>query len=583
MAKLNNKGFSLIDLLIAVAVMALLVSPIIAQLSQTLRLSAEAKEKQYVVDSANEVLEYFRKYDDKELVAGDAEGLLEITSTPSKGTTRCKLVKSNGSAYNWYTTPSSYQDYVDYNWVKYEISPATDIGKDKESYKRVVVKTDLMNKLYEAGCQVDYETRSGSTLPSTLADDKFAIRSDNMVVNSTSKNGFSNNSDLYDDTKIGYVVVKSRPDVTTDNQLDLKDPNSIDIGNMQDIDATKMAIIPGDATSLDYQLETDLTAALVQYVNAHPSISYGDHVNDPDLLSQDMKNLILNPSATTKTRCIHLSVTCGKNSAGADAVTDGTPDYYHVRCDVVYRISFSGSELKLFNNNTSTAGVFTYNVLDRDYYVDTPPDVFLVYEPLLITTSSKDAAGGAANVYYAQNDAITITSDKYTSGVDPKTADDASRIYLIRSSENWQKATGAKTAEATDGLTKFDETKYYTYVNGEFKSVNININQIVTSDLSLEKPLNIYTNISNKNGMDYHGYGGFTVNNNPDGYGFPTIPSSVATGTRTSYDLDNIIKVQDEKGKGSDRLGQYTVTYQKLDGTTTTGEVTYFTGARGAD
>ena len=74
MTKLNNKGISLVELLIAVAVMALLISPIILQTAATLNTSADSKERQYAVESAEEVIEYFRKTDSKDIASmGDAD------------------------------------------------------------------------------------------------------------------------------------------------------------------------------------------------------------------------------------------------------------------------------------------------------------------------------------------------------------------------------------------------------------------------------------------------------------------------------------------------------------------------------
>ncbi len=615
MAKLNNKGFSLIDLLIAIAVMALLVSPIIAQLGQTLDLSAEAKEKQYVVDSANEVLEYFRKYDDSELAVGtDLEGLFQITSVFS-GEKNCLLYSNTGSQLTWSPTPGSTKNFVKYNYKIYEITDATGIGKGNDSYKRRVVRSNLQNKLYEAGFQIDYSMKANSTLPSALSTKGFTFRSDNALVAKsagTGTTGFSDNSEVYDDSLIGGIVVQKRTDLLDINpttgksyfeEMALKDPNEIDLGNMQDIDASKMAIIPGDATSLDYQLETDLTAALIQFVTKNPSVSYGVHADDPELLSQDMKNLVLNSSVTTKSRDINLQVTCGKDDTGALALDgDGMPLYYHVRCDVIYRISFNSSELKIFNNYTSNTGSYSYNVLDRDYYVNTPPDVLMVYEPLLVSTSASDGSGGAANVYYGKIDFLSIVTDKYTSCVKNTGIKDAynrdiyktekdqkpSRLYLIRSVKNWQQASGAITASESDITGFYDPSMYFTY-DGGFTTVNINVNQLVASDISTEKPIDIYTNISKLS--LYSGHTGksrwnFTTNNNTGAYPYPTIPTTVMpTYTRKSYDTDFIKPVNEETGDGSNRLGQFTVTYQKLssDGSGTEGEVTYFTGARGAD
>ena len=59
--KNNNKGFSLVDIMIAIAVLAILITPIILQVTTTINTSAKAKEKQYVVDSAASVMEYFKQ------------------------------------------------------------------------------------------------------------------------------------------------------------------------------------------------------------------------------------------------------------------------------------------------------------------------------------------------------------------------------------------------------------------------------------------------------------------------------------------------------------------------------------------
>lgn len=588
--KLNNKGFSLIDLIIAVAVMGLLVSPIIAQLGQTLDLSAEAKEKQYVVDSANEVIEYFRKYDDNELVSNvDNEGVLKITNDPKvdTGTGKCFLYDISGSAV--YYTPvgaEGSQNFVNYNYTIYKLNPAEKIGKEQNDYQRIVIKTDLNNKLYEAGLAVDYSTKSSSTLASNLSSVGFIYRSDNSIVK------VSNPDDIYDDSKIEGIVVQKRPELTEVDvstgktfleKLAVKDPNDVDLGNIQDLDASKMAIIPGDATSLDYQLETDLTAALVQFASANPETYLGRDADNPSKLNSEIKQIVMNSSTTKKSREINVSVTCGKTKSGADALDLNTlqPLYYHVRCDVYYKISFSGEELKVFNNFSSTSGTFSYNVLDRDYYVTTPPDIYMVYEPLLVTT---DTTGSAT---YAFNDLISVTTDKYTCAVspedNPETTEvglDPSRMYLIRSTKNWQNVVGAETADESS-VTNYDPSRYYTKNSaGNYERVEINVTQIMNgSDPTIERPIDIYTNIS-INGSDSLRHQ-FYTNDNPGYYRY----GYNGSGNRRSYNSDNIKKVSEEKGSTSDRLGQYTVTYRKINKSTNLpeGETTYITGARGAD
>ena len=57
MAKNNNKGFSLIEIVIAMAVLTLLLTPIIKQFAQTMKVSRQAKEQQYINEEASFSLE----------------------------------------------------------------------------------------------------------------------------------------------------------------------------------------------------------------------------------------------------------------------------------------------------------------------------------------------------------------------------------------------------------------------------------------------------------------------------------------------------------------------------------------------
>jgi prepilin-type N-terminal cleavage/methylation domain-containing protein len=49
---MKNKGFSLIEVIVAVAILTLLMAPILVQVSKTLSNSAAAKERQYAVENA---------------------------------------------------------------------------------------------------------------------------------------------------------------------------------------------------------------------------------------------------------------------------------------------------------------------------------------------------------------------------------------------------------------------------------------------------------------------------------------------------------------------------------------------------
>ena len=57
MAKKNNKGFSLIEIVVAIAILTLLVTPIINQLAQTVKVNRRSKLQQYVNDNASKFME----------------------------------------------------------------------------------------------------------------------------------------------------------------------------------------------------------------------------------------------------------------------------------------------------------------------------------------------------------------------------------------------------------------------------------------------------------------------------------------------------------------------------------------------
>ena len=60
MARNKNKGFSIVEIVIAIAVLTLLLTPIVKQLAQTMRTNRIAKEQQYANENAQYVLEYIQ-------------------------------------------------------------------------------------------------------------------------------------------------------------------------------------------------------------------------------------------------------------------------------------------------------------------------------------------------------------------------------------------------------------------------------------------------------------------------------------------------------------------------------------------
>ena len=625
MTKLNNKGVSLIDCLIAVAVLAILVSPIISQLYTTVQVSAKAKEEQYVIDDANQIYEVFRKTKDEDLVVNlpvDDKKINNVFDNTSINKHQCILCDSTGTPINYTgvipagsakdaSVVSTNPLTVEYKYKIYTMENEK-LGRASTEYNRYVVWSDLKNIIYELGYQVDYNEDSVAGF-TKRSDNAFVVAgngSDLPAMTASIKSMLIANT-TYNDALVDKIVVEERTNLPIDSTnetyiMDMKNPNDVDIGNVQDIDSTKVAIIPGEATLLDYELEKELRKDLMNFGASHPDSYIYDDLDDVDALYDDIKT-ILESGSTKKTRQIHIEITCGKNESGTpDVDENGKPNFYHVNCDVSYRLDFGGSELTLFNGGTSVvsgAEDFKYRVLENDYYTDTPPDVYFVYEPLL----NRTAVGTDKIINYADNDFITITTDKYTSAVnkkvddfnesDSKTTfvyDDPSRIYLIKSSDNFAKEAGAlgnttfedyySTLSDTQ-KENYDPTAFYTVRGGSYQLVNINVNRdVVSTSLPAEQGiLDIYTNISKKN-LDVNVTGanrlytknGFSV----DAAGYSAKPV-FAQGSKADYDADHIKRVDREEGNtDNDRLAQFTVVYQKASSPS---EVIYISGARGAD
>ena len=531
----NNRGFSLVELLIAVAVMAILITPIVSQLVQTINTSGQAKERQYVIDNVENVVEQFRSSNVNtldnvgdtlsdpylgtvELMYDSSKDASLVYTEPNKqqynGKLPCKLVDKDGNAIDCYRIENNTEvkdNTVYYTQRVYSISNPSDstgyylIGKKKTKYTATIVQNDLNNAIAECyfkssdiksgSLEIDFgNSDSNSTIVQKLKNKGFERRSDNMIIKySTTTVQDSNNKDI-DIEKINSVVCKKN-----DSYIDVENPNNQKLANLQNIDSKTMAIIESDATTFDYDIERDISLTLTHYAKANPNTTLGKKAKNAKELNAYIKDLITNPYSIEKSRAIHLSITAGDINAGS-----GKPDFYHVRCDVVYRINFPGSGsdiIKPFGENyTKSTGTYTYNVLNRDYYTKDPTNVYFVYEPLLLSTKS----GNGNRTYYADNDYIYITTDKYTNNVIDSTTKLPSgksteglkspTIYLIGSTKNWAKQTNTETN--TYIYEGYDYHMYRTYFGNAPRDVNIVIANAKTSTNTESTGTFVYTNIA---------------------------------------------------------------------------------------
>ena len=420
MSKRYNKGFSLIELIVAVAVMALLISPIIAQIFQTMQTSARAKERQYVVDNANLVIEYFKANSMKYLeVTGDKGDAVTINTAPSKSTVTCEVFDESGST----------GITVDYDVTDYVLSDAT-LGRDKNVYTRTVSLDNLSNKLMEAGYDIRYDVTDSSTDAGdlTIWDD---ITSDNTAVKYDSNN------------HVKAILCKDRTEVYTD-------PNEVSLGNIQNLDAKTMAIIDGSASSIDNQFQTDFIKNLVTIISNHKTeleeSGQYEYYTDTDNLNSAF-DTIRQSGSSTFSRMIVLSI-LGEN------VVSGKPSYYRVKCEVYYKAKYVFLGENFGSSPLDNEG-FRYTVFEQKFYTDESPDVYFAYEPF-VTESH------ATYNSYAYNDYFVTLGDEYTSGAD---GSDPSKVYLMKTDSSWSESmvNSGATGDYNDLLDDAENDGRFTY------------------------------------------------------------------------------------------------------------------------
>jgi prepilin-type N-terminal cleavage/methylation domain-containing protein len=427
MKRRNNKGFSLIELIIAVAVMALLITPIIVQLAHTLETSAQAKEKQYADENAEYVMEYFRKTEKNVLdKGGSVDGQLNISNV-----SEWKVENSTGVECDLYLEGNSaVQDTISYDVTDYTLDDVK-LGKKNNTYTRTVSLDDLANRVMASSNQnlrISYDVTK-DTLPEgfTLLNDGSAVQYD--------ENGHVN-----------AIVCKP-------STGDYEDPNETNLGNIQDLDSSKMAIIEGDAASLDNQYEADLLS-LVTDIDTRNGITEAETINS------DIQG-ITNNSPIYRTAII---ITSGIVDQATNELVG-----YNVKVRILYVCNTEHRGESIPNKS--------YTIYDKDFNTTEAPDVYYIFEPYVMAKSSGIAS-------YSSDEFIIVSADRYTNGEDGK---DPSKIYLVKPDKTWFSTKGISIEGAND------DTSFWDTVYGSATRVQIQVCQNYAT--SPDYPLKIYTNI----------------------------------------------------------------------------------------
>lgn len=150
MAKINNKGFSLVEVIVAIAIFAILIIPLTTQLISAVNTNTKTTKKQYAVEMAEELMESFKVCDLKDAITisdGDAASSSEYVF--SKTASENKTI----------TLPDASATVVPYTVDTYECNDIA-IGGNFETYTCTVTVNSAAYAVSSKGYVYDRENNA---------------------------------------------------------------------------------------------------------------------------------------------------------------------------------------------------------------------------------------------------------------------------------------------------------------------------------------------------------------------------------------------------------------------------------------
>lgn len=436
MTKRNNKGFSIVDSIIAVAVLTILITPILYQVIHTMNTSRQAKERQYVLDNAQYVMTFFQSTKDEGLYKVDpvdptlavveddlssSDSKIDVLQRASQEVP-CNLHLLKKNASNVFVAEVVDDHDLDLNdpdhdtaTLKYGVDcyllSAVPLGKNGNTYERTVVVDDLSSKIinikdadgsikYDIAYDVDSESNEyglDSSDVQRFIDDGWTLTNEGSLVKYLD---ITIGSEVYSVIQDAIVVEHGKYYREDDTIIDTRysDPNSMEMSFMQNLDADKVALIQGNAASFDRQAEKDFFNVKMNYLK----------VENPEQYNQIL---------TTKTGETGFNGTDSAKKATRISIKKTTDfsgkECYQVDCDVFYYDSFS---LTPGINHSET---LNYNVYSKKFYTtNKSPDIYFIYEPFVTNSSDTEP-----DFRYAATDTIVVYNDAESRN---------SKLYVIK-------------------------------------------------------------------------------------------------------------------------------------------------------
>lgn len=423
MAKTNNKGFTLIEIVIAVAILSILLTPILKQFANTLETSRKAKALQQANETAVYEMEEFQTVTKEEL--DDKYG------DPTVHTDMVvRLLDTDGTEI---TSTLKYSAY------EYKLDDRK-IGAKQDVYSNVVVLDDLSNKIRAYGGE------------SATKHYKVAY---NLTDADLGKFGtgftLTNEGSIVEYNDAGFVTAI----VCTDKNANgtpvsyVENPNEVNLGNMHNLDKNAVALVMGGTSSFDSEAFSALFSKAMDHLRELDYESW-----QQALLNVDNESILSQDSMNNSKRLIKIY---------ADKAVDSTTgkDCYIVKVDVYYDYNYSlvvkGEKKSDFHDMVS------FTVFSQKFFTKEPPEIYFEYQPYCISGAN------SKNAIYQTNDYILF--DNYV---------DECKVYLYKPYKDQQNYDANidnyyKMVDTDgDGIPDSKE-EYYTYYTDKAKTQKVKI------------------------------------------------------------------------------------------------------------
>ncbi|MCM1494989.1 MAG: prepilin-type N-terminal cleavage/methylation domain-containing protein [Bacteroides sp.] len=332
MKRLNNRGVSLIEILIAVVIFALCVTPIIAQLASSIRIGQRADDQQAATDYGRSVVETLKQTNLDSLL-GTTEGQTQFADTLQMNTSptvarKYSTIRADGSEGNLIVNGTS----------------------------NAGVPFSTVTQMYQ---YLNAQNKSRS-------EDQQEALVRSVTINGTARIDYRD----YDvkiemDTK-PYALASLNPGTS------YVDPNEVNLGNLSSLDSSTTAVIPSISNY-------DTVAAAADFNNV---VSVLENSNDPmavDLAAQiKIGNRPLNTGGRELGTRKVILVTITKL-----AVADANGNKYRVTCEITYTTpAFS------YTDNNGNSHTYSESALNTTYvayeqFFKAMPEVYLLYNQFL--------------------------------------------------------------------------------------------------------------------------------------------------------------------------------------------------------